>query len=124
MVTAAFMAQVWPKVWNNGRQPSTTSSGLNRNSDCVMISALRTRLAWVSSAPLATPVVPEVYRMTAVSCSSRVVACMGTGWAASRSVSEPGPTGTTVAAVSAAPAVAASTADSWANSSTAPESFR
>ena len=49
----------------------TTASGLTPNSVRAAISALVTSPAWVSSAPLGRPVVPEVYRMTASSSPPR-----------------------------------------------------
>ena len=48
-----------------------TASGLTPNSVRAAISALVTSPAWVSSAPLGRPVVPEVYKMTASSRSPR-----------------------------------------------------
>ena len=65
--TVAFSPQVRPKTWNSGRQPITTSSLLFFSSVCAVSWALRTRPAWVSSAPFGWPVVPEVYKMTASS---------------------------------------------------------
>ncbi len=70
--TAAFSPQVWPKQWNSGRHPITTSSGPSPSSVVAVTEALRRRLACVSSAPLGVPVVPEVYRITAVSSSPRL----------------------------------------------------
>ena len=58
--TAALSPQVCPKLWNSGRQPITTSSGPISISVVVDTVALRCMLAWVSSAPLGVPVVPEV----------------------------------------------------------------
>ena len=49
--TVAFSPQVRPKTWNSGRQPITTSSLLFFSSVRAVSSALRTRPAWVSSAP-------------------------------------------------------------------------
>ena len=56
---AAFIPTVWPNEWNSGRPPKTTSSGPTSTRP-TEISALRLMLAWVSSAPLGVPVVPEV----------------------------------------------------------------
>ena len=75
--TVAFSPQVRPKTWNSGRQPITTSSALFFSSVRAVSSALRTRPAWVSSAPFGWPVVPEVYKMTASSSPCRSVC----GWA-------------------------------------------
>ena len=57
--TEAFSPQVWPNEWNSGSAPSTTSPAASENGPAE-ISALRIRLAWVSSAPLGVPVVPDV----------------------------------------------------------------
>ena len=59
--TAAFRPQVWPKVWNSGSAPSSTSSSVT----CAERAAADTsqflrRFACVSSAPLGEPVVPDV----------------------------------------------------------------
>ena len=62
----AFRPQVRPKTWNSGRQPMVTSPGPAFSRVAAVSSALRVRFAWVSSAPLGRPVVPEVYRITAV----------------------------------------------------------
>ena len=69
--TDTFSPQVSPNTWNSGRQPMITSSGPTSNRVREEISALATSPAWVSSAPLGRPVVPEVYRMTASSRSPR-----------------------------------------------------
>src|SRR4030095_13141073 len=63
--TAALSPQVWPKEWNSGRQPITTSPGSRRSRVVAVTAALRARLAWVSSAPLGRPVVAEGDRITA-----------------------------------------------------------
>ncbi len=55
-----FIDTVWPKVWNSGRQPITTSSrriGFASNAFTVEFS---TRLRCVSRAPFGRPVVPLV----------------------------------------------------------------
>ena len=57
--TQLFIAQVWPKEWNSGSAPSTTSSS-ERSKRPRETSELRRRLSWVSSAPLGVPVVPDV----------------------------------------------------------------
>src|SRR3954469_15208606 len=56
--TAAFIPHVWPKEWNNGSAPSTTSSSQNPNTPRMTSTFVR-RLSWVSSAPLGFPVVPR-----------------------------------------------------------------
>ena len=53
------MITVWPKEWNSGSTASATSSWLNPTMSRVA-TAFITMLAWVSSAPLGLPVVPEV----------------------------------------------------------------
>lgn len=50
----------WPKVWNRGREPMTTSSPLMGWTSNALTVAFITRLRWVSMAPLGTPVVPLV----------------------------------------------------------------
>jgi len=68
---AAFIAQVWPKEWNSGKQPSTTSSRQSSMMSVADSDAFSTMLSWVSTAPLGLPVVPLVYRITASSSGSR-----------------------------------------------------
>jgi hypothetical protein len=58
--TAVLRLQVWPKAWNSGRQPITTSSGPRSSSEPAVTSAFLATLAWVSSAPFGVPVVPDV----------------------------------------------------------------
>src|SRR5262249_54440170 len=58
--TAVLRPQVWPKEWNSGRPPKMTSSGPTWTRSVAVTSTLDTRLAWVSSAPLGRPVVPDV----------------------------------------------------------------
>ena len=70
LMTDAFMPQVRPKTWNSGRHPMITSPGPAVSSVVVVTSAFVYRFAWVSSAPFGTPVVPDVYRMTASSSSA------------------------------------------------------
>ena len=50
---------VMPKAWKRGR---VTSAVVSQSSDTIpdAAMALDTRLAWVSSAPLGRPVVPDV----------------------------------------------------------------
>ena len=54
------MLTVWPKEWNSGRAPRTTSPCSITQVVREATSALRERLLWVSSAPFGLPVVPEV----------------------------------------------------------------
>ncbi len=58
--TAALSPQVSPKQWKRGRQPITTSSSVSSTRVSALTAALLIMLAWVSSAPLGWPVVPEV----------------------------------------------------------------
>ena len=60
VATEALSPQVRPNTWNSGRQPMITSSGVISMSVSTVVRALLARLAWVSSAPLGCPVVPEV----------------------------------------------------------------
>ena len=55
----AFMQHVWPKEWNSGSAPSTTSPSSVWNSPCDAF-ALASMFSCVSSAPLGWPVVPDV----------------------------------------------------------------
>ena len=54
------MLIVWPKEWKSGRPPKTMSPAPISEVVREATSALRWRLAWVSSAPFGLPVVPEV----------------------------------------------------------------
>ena len=56
----AFIAQVWPKEWNSGRQPRMTSSAVSNITEVAVTIAFIVMLSWVSTAPLGAPVVPEV----------------------------------------------------------------
>jgi hypothetical protein len=58
--SVAFWMQVWPKEWKSGSVASATSSRPTGASFGTTIAQLISRLAWVSSAPLGFPVVPEV----------------------------------------------------------------
>jgi hypothetical protein len=58
--TAVLRPQVSPKTWNRGRQPMITSSAVFSMSVSAVVRQLPARLAWVSSAPLGCPVVPDV----------------------------------------------------------------
>ncbi len=55
-----FIDTVWPKVWNSGRQPSTTSSRYSGFASKALTVAFMTRFRWVSTAPFGCPVVPLV----------------------------------------------------------------
>jgi hypothetical protein len=55
-----FIETDWPKVWNSGRQPITTSSRRNGLASKALAVAFSTRLRCVSTAPLGRPVVPLV----------------------------------------------------------------
>ena len=107
-MTDAFMPQVRPKTWNSGRHPMITSPGPAVNSVVVATSAFVYRFAWVSSAPFGTPVVPDVYRMTASSSSARSAQSV-TGCRSPSSVRASGSvTRMTWAPLSAAPLAASS----------------
>ena len=54
------MQQVWPKVWNSGRQPSTTSSCVMSNECIAEAMTFIVTLRCVISAPFGVPVVPLV----------------------------------------------------------------
>ncbi|MNI73826.1 hypothetical protein D3C73_1298620 [compost metagenome] len=57
----AFICTVEPKVWNSGNVTKWRSGFSNELlNNCTEPSAFSTRLEWVSSAPLARPVVPLV----------------------------------------------------------------
>ncbi|OLT13985.1 hypothetical protein BJF79_19435 [Actinomadura sp. CNU-125] len=62
----AFSAHVCPNAWYSGSAPSTTSS---TPSPCIRatVAAFPPRFACVSSIPFVGPVVPALYRSTAVS---------------------------------------------------------
>ena len=57
---ALFIVQVWPKEWNRGSAPSSTSPASNPPSVLDVTSQFLWRFPWVSSAPLGWPVVPLV----------------------------------------------------------------
>ena len=122
--TVAFSPQVRPKTWNSGRQPMVTSPAWFFSSVRAVISALRTRPAWVSSAPLGRPVVPEVYRITASSSSCRP----GSPVAGTNPSSRPARSGVSTAIASApasaAPLAASPAAACQASTTRAPESPR
>ncbi len=122
--TAALMVQICPKMWNSGRQPTTTSSGVIRWISTPLTSVLCRRPAWVRTAPLGRPVVPEVYSRTAMSSPSASATPGSGSCPASASANAAGST-----AVCRTPAAAAPLAPSpgvWCHSKsrTAPESAR
>ncbi len=57
---AAFSPQVWPKEWKSGSPPKITSPGPLGIKVSTVVVTLLLRFAWLSSAPLGDPVVPEV----------------------------------------------------------------
>ena len=71
----AFIWTVWANEWNSGRATSDTTPSRGSNGSAISreIIALVSILLWVSSAPLGLPVVPDVYRMTAVSSGARTL---------------------------------------------------
>ena len=121
--TAAFSPQVCPKLWNSGRQPITTSSGPRSSSVVAVTEAFFRMLACVSSAPFGVPVVPEVYRITAVSSSARG-ATSGAGVQVATSSSVAALMVTAEAPAFSAPAAASSAKVSQASTRLAPESPR
>jgi hypothetical protein len=78
--------QIWPKVWNSGRQPNSTSSGRKSKGESIPTVTFMVTLSWVSIAPFGRPVVPEVYRITARSSGAHGRwAAIGSARSASRS---------------------------------------
>ena len=59
-IRPAFIAAVWPKLWNSGSAPRITSSSVSRISVSSFVFAFTYRFACVSSAPFGLPVVPDV----------------------------------------------------------------
>ncbi len=51
---------VWPKAWKSGSAPRAMSSARMSLASKALTVAFMTRLKWVSTAPLGTPVVPLV----------------------------------------------------------------
>jgi hypothetical protein len=84
----AFSCTVWPNEWNSGSTVRCTSCGWRPNS-LFASSTLCTVLLCVSSAPLGCPVVPLVYRMTAVSVSLVAAELNVVGWPCVNSASVP-----------------------------------
>ncbi|GAP54855.1 hypothetical protein AHiyo6_14200 [Arthrobacter sp. Hiyo6] len=66
-----FNTTVCPKVWNNGSPPKSTSPRWKSKVLVRRTLVCSTRAKCVPSAPLGLPVVPEVYRMVAVSSGRR-----------------------------------------------------
>jgi hypothetical protein len=56
----AFMVQVWPKVWNRGRQPRIRSPARRSKVSSSSTSTCMTSARWDPSAPFGWPVVPDV----------------------------------------------------------------
>jgi len=102
----------------------TTSSGSRPNSVVADTAALRRRLAWVSSAPLGLPVVPEVYRITAVSSPARPVTDVPGSCSSSSFSNAAGATARRPAPAASAPLAASATVASQAKMSLAPASSR
>ena len=122
--TATLSAAVCPNTWNIGSPPKITSSGCAWTMSAQVTLVLLRRLPWVSSAPFGCPVVPEVYRITAVS-SSPVSATWSSGATeASRSGKLPPSTTMDSALASSAPPRAWSANACQPNISRAPESPR
>ena len=74
---AAFIDTVWPKAWNRGRPPKMTSSAVKPKT-FTQLRAFEKIFAWLRVAPFGRPVVPEVYRITAGSCSFTTAGASGT----------------------------------------------
>src|SRR5207249_2307965 len=75
----AFICTLCPKEWNSGSAIRCTSCGCRPNNRLAS-SAFCTMLLWVSSAPLGCPVVPLVYRITAVPVSAVATYSNVAGW--------------------------------------------
>ena len=120
---AVLSPQVRPKTWNSGRPPKTTSSGKIPN-NLPDSSAFFVNPACVSSAPFGVPVVPDVYRITAVSSSSRSTTSAAGPAEPRSSLKVAGSTSTHSAPAAAAPSSAASANPCHASSTFAPESSR
>lgn len=69
-VKVAIMTDAWPNTWNSG-SPVPVRSALEARLLSAPISPADSRFPTVSWAPFGRPVVPEVYRMAAVSSRSR-----------------------------------------------------
>jgi hypothetical protein len=74
-----FITAVMAKTWKNGRMPMMRSSPMRMSlfHDSIW-STFVVRLAWVSMAPLGTPVVPPVYCRSAMSSFGLMTA--GSNW--------------------------------------------
>ena len=122
--TVAFSPQVRPKTWNSGRQPIITSSVPFCSRVRVTTAALLVTLAWVSWAPFGLPVVPEVYKMTALSSPPRSDCSLAGACPASRPARSAVSATRTWAPASVAPLAASPAAVCQARSTLAPESLR
>ena len=111
--------QVSPKTWNSGSAPITTSSGPIWIRVRAVTSALPASPAWVSSAPLGLPVVPEVCRITAVSPPARATGMGCAGRSAISRARSSSSTSHNRAATASAAARAASANTGVANSAAA-----
>jgi hypothetical protein len=122
----AFWMQVWPNEWKSGSVASAVSSCATGRSFGSTTAQFTNRFECVSSAPFGLPVVPDVYRITAVSVGS-----VGVDRVDRRRLRElrdrvgPLPAAqTTGTPAAAAPAFAGASNSGWANKSCAPESSR
>jgi len=68
---AVFIPTFWPKTWNRGSTPMTTSVVSNGLLSNALLSTFIVMLRWLSSAPLGRPVVPLVKKITAMSSGAR-----------------------------------------------------
>ncbi len=121
--TAAFIAQVWPNAWNSGSAPRTTSSEC-RPSRSIATCTLRPRLSCVSSAPFGFPVVPDVYRITAVSSPATSTTSPAGSTEPSRRSNAPGVTTIASTPAAAAPCSASAANPCQTNNRSASESER
>ena len=123
--TEAFSPQVSPNTWNSGRQPMTTLSGVPSSSVRAVTVALPVSPSWVSSAPLGLPVVPEVYKMTALSSPCRPDGPGAAPWTWPSTSAKSAVSAAIIwAPTSAAPLAACPAAACQDSSTLAPESFR
>ncbi len=123
--TAPLSVHVWPKLWNSGSAPSSLSSlEISPRWSAATVQFLY-MFEWVSSAPLGWPVVPDVYRITAVSSGSRSSSTWaGSSTSPSSFSNSPGLTRMHSTPASSAPLVAGSSKSPQATSSLAPGSSR
>ena len=123
--TAPLSVHVWPKLWNSGSAPSSLSSLVISPRWSAATVQFLYMFEWVSSAPLGCPVVPDVYRITAVSSGSRSSSTWaGSSTSPSSSSNSPGLTRMHSTPASSAPLVAGSSKSPQATSSLAPGSSR